>query len=50
MRSTDHTAEVVDRYAARYPWIELVRLPQRQDRNFAAKVHAFNVGSNESAP
>ena len=42
--STDHTAEVVDRYAARYPWIELVRLPQRQDRNFAAKVHAFNVG------
>jgi len=42
--STDHTAEVVDRYAARYPWIELVGLPQRQDRNFAAKVHAFNVG------
>ena len=28
----------------RYPWIELVRLPQRQDRNFAAKVHAFNAG------
>ena len=42
--STDHTAEVVDRCAARYPWIELVRLPQRKDRNFAAKVHAFNVG------
>src|SRR4029453_1057200 len=42
--STDHTAEIVERYAARYPWIELVRLPQRQDRNFAAKVHAFNPG------
>jgi len=42
--STDRTAEIVDRYAARCPWIELVRLPQRQDRNFAAKVHAFNVG------
>ena len=42
--STDHTAEIVERYAARYPWIELVRLPQRQDRNFAAKVHAFNTG------
>jgi poly-beta-1,6-N-acetyl-D-glucosamine synthase len=42
--STDDTAEIVERYAARYPWIELVRLPQRQDRNFAAKVHAFNAG------
>jgi glycosyltransferase involved in cell wall biosynthesis len=42
--STDHTAEIVDRYAARYPWIELVRLPQRQDRNFAAKAHAINTG------
>jgi biofilm PGA synthesis N-glycosyltransferase PgaC len=42
--STDHTAEIVERYAARYPWIELVRLPQRQNRNFAAKVHAFNAG------
>jgi glycosyltransferase involved in cell wall biosynthesis len=42
--STDHTAEIVNRYAARCPWIELVRLPQRRDRNFAAKVHAFNAG------
>jgi glycosyltransferase involved in cell wall biosynthesis len=42
--STDDTAEIVERYAARYPWIELVRLPQRQNRNFAAKVHAFNAG------
>jgi poly-beta-1,6-N-acetyl-D-glucosamine synthase len=42
--STDDTAEIVERYTARYPWIELVRLPQRQDRNFAAKVHAFNAG------
>jgi glycosyltransferase involved in cell wall biosynthesis len=42
--STDLTAEIVERYTACYPWIELVRLPQRQDRNFAAKVHAFNAG------
>src|SRR5437762_10665387 len=42
--STDHTAEIVERYAARYPWIELLRLPQREYRNFAAKVHAFNAG------
>jgi hypothetical protein len=42
--STDRTADIVERYASRYPWIELVRLPQRQDRNFAAKVHAVNIG------
>jgi glycosyltransferase involved in cell wall biosynthesis len=41
--STDHTAEIVDRYAARCPWIELVRLPQRQDRNFASKAHVVNA-------
>ena len=28
----------------KYPWIELVQRPQRQDRNFAGKVHAFNAG------
>ena len=42
--STDETAEIVSRYAVRYPWIELIRLPQRQDRNFAAKVQAVNIG------
>jgi len=42
--STDQTAEIVECYAARYPWIELVRRPQRQDRNFAGKAHAFNAG------
>ena len=25
-------------------WIELVRRPERQDRNFAGKAHAFNAG------
>jgi biofilm PGA synthesis N-glycosyltransferase PgaC len=42
--STDRTPEIVERYAERYPWIELVRRSQRQDRNFAGKVHAFNNG------
>ncbi len=31
-------------YAARCPWIELVRRPQHADRSFAGKVHAFNAG------
>lgn len=42
--STDRTAEIVTSYASQYPWIELVRHPQRKDRNFAGKVHAFNEG------
>jgi poly-beta-1,6-N-acetyl-D-glucosamine synthase len=42
--STDGMAEIVEGYTKRHPWIELVRRPQRQDRNFAGKVHSFNVG------
>jgi glycosyltransferase involved in cell wall biosynthesis len=42
--STDRTAQIVEDYASRYPWIELVRRPQRHDRNFAEKVHAVNAG------
>jgi len=42
--STDNTAEIVDRYRAQCPWIELVQRPQRLDRSFAGKAHAFNAG------
>jgi glycosyltransferase involved in cell wall biosynthesis len=42
--SSDRTADIVENYAARYPWIQLIRLPQRTDRSFASKVHAFNAG------
>jgi glycosyltransferase involved in cell wall biosynthesis len=42
--STDRTAEIVQSYASRFPWIELVRRPQRLDRSFADKVHTFNAG------
>lgn len=42
--STDATASIVERYANKYDWIELVNLPKRKGRNFAAKVHAFNAG------
>ena len=41
--SMDHTAEMVQEYAKRYPWIELVRRHQRQDRNFASKAYAVNA-------
>jgi poly-beta-1,6-N-acetyl-D-glucosamine synthase len=42
--STDSTAEIVARYAARHRWIELVNRPVRKERHFAGKVHAFNAG------
>jgi glycosyltransferase involved in cell wall biosynthesis len=42
--STDQTAEIVRRFAGNCYWIELVQRPQRLDRNFGAKVQAFNAG------
>lgn len=42
--SNDGTDEIVQRYAAQHPWIELVRTPERKERHFAGKVMAFNAG------
>ena len=42
--STDGTDEIVKKYTGEHPWIELVRMPERQERSFAGKVHAFNAG------
>jgi poly-beta-1,6-N-acetyl-D-glucosamine synthase len=42
--STDGTDDIVKKYAAEHPWIELVRMPERQERHFAGKVQAFNAG------
>jgi biofilm PGA synthesis N-glycosyltransferase PgaC len=42
--STDGTDDIVSRYAAEHSWIELVRMPERRERHFAGKVHAFNAG------
>ncbi len=42
--STDRTAKIVESFSKHFPWIELLRRPQRLDRSFAAKVHAFNTG------
>src|SRR5215469_12665570 len=42
--STDQTAAIVQAYAQRFPWIELVRRPQNAERSFAGKVRAFNAG------
>jgi poly-beta-1,6-N-acetyl-D-glucosamine synthase len=42
--STDGTDEIVRRYSETSPWIELIRMPERKERHFAGKVHAFNAG------
>jgi poly-beta-1,6-N-acetyl-D-glucosamine synthase len=42
--STDRTGTIAEAYASKYYWIEVVNRPVRQERNFAAKVHAFNAG------
>ena len=42
--STDGTDEIVKQYASNFPWIELLRMPERRERNFAGKVLAFNAG------
>jgi len=42
--STDGTDEIVQRHASEHNWIELLRMPERRDRHFAAKAHAFNAG------
>lgn len=42
--STDRTDEIVRKYISRHSWIELIRRPVHDDRQFAAKVHSFRTG------
>ena len=42
--STDGTDEIVRKYLPGYAWMDLVRMPEREERHFAGKVHAFNAG------
>jgi glycosyltransferase involved in cell wall biosynthesis len=45
--STDDTVRIINKYLKKHPWIELVRMSERKERNFARKVHAFNAGYDE---
>jgi glycosyltransferase involved in cell wall biosynthesis len=42
--STDRTDSIVKEFASEHPWIDFARMPERRDRQFAAKVHCFNAG------
>jgi len=46
-RSVDGTDDIVSSYAAKYPFIKLVRNDKPSERNTAAKVHAINLGIKE---
>jgi biofilm PGA synthesis N-glycosyltransferase PgaC len=41
--STDGTDEIVKRYTAAYPWMELMRMPERRERHFGGKARAVNA-------
>jgi glycosyltransferase involved in cell wall biosynthesis len=41
--STDGTDEIVKKYAADHPWIELMRMPERRERHFGGKAQAVNA-------
>ncbi|HEV2453839.1 MAG TPA: glycosyltransferase family 2 protein [Verrucomicrobiae bacterium] len=42
--STDNTAEIVESYVARFPWISLIRRLNRPNRHFGGKADAVNSG------
>jgi glycosyltransferase involved in cell wall biosynthesis len=48
--STDRTDEIVRQYTVRHSWIELVRMPEHRDRQFAAKANCFKAGYERLAP
>lgn len=42
--STDGTDDIIKKYIGEHAWIEVVRMPESKERNFAGKVYAFNSG------
>jgi poly-beta-1,6-N-acetyl-D-glucosamine synthase len=47
--STDGTDDIVNRYVAVHPWIELMRMPERRERHFAGKATAVSAGCKKLA-
>jgi poly-beta-1,6-N-acetyl-D-glucosamine synthase len=47
--STDGTSEIVKKYAAEHPWIELLQMPERPDRHFGGKAIAVDAGRQRVA-
>ena len=47
--STDQTAAIAERYAARHPWMVVLRRPARTGRSVVGKAHAVNAGLDRLA-
>ncbi|HTA29517.1 MAG TPA: glycosyltransferase family 2 protein [Candidatus Cybelea sp.] len=48
--STDQTDSIVQKYAAQYDWIQLLRMPEHRERQFAAKVHCLRAAWEKLQP
>ncbi len=48
--STDATDALVRKHLQNYSWMEFMRMPEHEDRQFAAKVHCFNAGYAKVKP
>ena len=48
--STDRTDDIVKRHASKHDWLELVRMPEREERHFGGKVACFNAGLERLKP
>lgn len=42
--STDGTDALVKKHLPNHSWMEFMRMPEHEDRQFASKVHCFNAG------
>lgn len=42
--STDRTDKIAKKYVSKFSWIDFLRMPEHDDRQFAAKVYCFNAG------
>jgi glycosyltransferase involved in cell wall biosynthesis len=42
--STDNTDSIAMKYSEEYGWMDFKRMPEHNDRHFAAKAHCFNTG------
>jgi biofilm PGA synthesis N-glycosyltransferase PgaC len=47
--STDATGDIVRKYAAEHPWIELLQMSERRDRHFGGKAVAVDAGRQRAA-
>jgi glycosyltransferase involved in cell wall biosynthesis len=48
--STDRTAEITEGYIKEYPWIEVIRMPNRSDRSFSGKALAVRAALEHLGP